>query len=248
MVRTYLQIEADDGSQEPVIEEEEEVEGDQEALGLFSVYVSTTRAAIAMGAAPCDSRIIVDAAAVDAGSSVISSIGVNLVTGLRATCVKPTKLIPCTRILYGSDGPAKVIGTIKFWFYFGGKMYTVMVHVIPGDTPLIFSHRDLDEMGFNYQSKYKIIERPTDGHYEAVEMRRGLHHLVFSRAGFFGEAHLRTMHRNLGHPTLEKQMKVLENANVSDVDGKIQAVLKEIIEHWRRANSRERNLTVLCSP
>ena len=77
----------------------------------------------------------------------------------------------------------KSLGEVTFSFYFGRRIYKVVVHVLPGDSPLIFSHLDLDNMGLNYQSWYKVIERVSDGHAEPVEMRNNLPYLVFTCAG-----------------------------------------------------------------
>lgn len=39
-------------------------------------------------------------------------------------------------------------------------MCRALVHVFPGNTPFILSDKDIDDLGFNYETKYKIIERP----------------------------------------------------------------------------------------
>lgn len=70
-------------------------------------------------------------------------------------------------------------------------------------------------MGLNYQSLYKMVERPDDGFFELVQVRNNSPYLVFSGSSYFTETHLRDMHRNLRHPSREKQMKVIEDANVN---------------------------------
>lgn len=72
-------------------------------------------------------------------------------------------------------------------------------------------------MQIKYQSLYKVLHRPSDGYTQQVEMRNNLPFLVFHSTGFYTEAQLLTMHRNLGHPSVEKQMKVIENTNFKNI-------------------------------
>ena len=72
---------------------------------------------------------------------------------------------------------------MKFYFLFGGVEYCVVLHIVPGSTPPIFCHRDIDSMGLNYQSLYKFLERPEDGYKEEVGIRQNLLYLVFPSFG-----------------------------------------------------------------
>lgn len=89
----------------------------------------------------------------------------------------------------------QTLGTILFWFYFGAEQYFVKFYVLPDNSPMLLSHRDMDWLRLNYQSFQKIITRIDDGYTEAVEMRNNLPFLVFSGVGFFTELQLKTMHQ-----------------------------------------------------
>ncbi len=224
--QTFLTELADAGIDEDDMQPSED---EEEGFAAFTVYATTARASAAMGVSPRSLATYVDAAMIDTGSSVITSIGSHLTTALRAASVIPTKQEESVRIIRGIGGSVQTLGAIKFWFCFGGRLYSVHVNVIPGDTPFILSHRDLDNMGLNYQSLFKIVERPEDGYVEPVEMRGNLPYLVFTMGGYFTETQLRNMHRNLGHPTLEKQIKVIENAGIMDLSQTTRDALREII-------------------
>lgn len=76
-------------------------------------------------------------------------------------------------------------GSMEFHFLFGGKMYSVSLYTLPGDDPMILSHRDMDKMGLNYQSFWKVIERVADSYSEPVAMRHNLPFLVFEKWEIF---------------------------------------------------------------
>lgn len=122
---------------------------------------------------------------------------------------------------------------MQYYFHFGGKEYEIKLYIVPGAVPLIFAHADLDRMGLNYQSLYKILERPEDGFVEPVEMRNGLPFLMFPSCGYLSACQLRTIHRNLGQPSVEKQMKVIEKADIQDLPKGIRKLVKEIVTHCR---------------
>lgn len=219
---------------DPEQEVEEEKDEIEVSFAAFSCYISDTRAAIAMGVSPRSTNHIVDACLIDTGSSIFSSVGADLQIALCAASARPALFEKCVKTMRGIGGiTLQTLGTILFWFYFGAELYSVKVYVLPGNTPMILSHRDLDCLGFNYQSFHKIITRMKDGYTESVEMRNNLPFLVFSGAGFFTESQLRTMHRNLGHPSIEKQMQVIENAKVKDLDKCTREKLKIIVDHCK---------------
>ena len=91
----------------------------------------------------------------------------------------------------------------------------------------------MDNMGINYQSLYKIVERPEDGYREKVEMRRNLPYLVFPCLGFFSDVQLKNMHRNLGHPSVEKHMKIIEQADLKNLDENTRFRLKNLVKHCK---------------
>ena len=57
--------------------------------------------------------------------------------------------------------------------------------------------------------------------------------LGFSSPGWLSSEQLRTMHRNLGLPTVEKQMQVLENARIGQLSGKVRNKFKEIVDYCK---------------
>lgn len=88
-------------------------------------------------------------------------------------------------------------------------------------------------MRLNYQCLFKIVERPSNGYVESIEIRNNLPYLVFSSPGWISAEQLRTLHRNLGHPTVKKQMQVLENAGIGQLSRKVRRKLKEIVEYCK---------------
>jgi len=78
----------------------------------------------------------------------------------------------------------------------------------------------LDALGLNYQSFWKVIERVKDSYIEEVDVRNNLPFLVFETTGFFSSNQLRQIHRNLGHPSVEKQMRVIEAADIKHLPKK----------------------------
>lgn len=95
--------------------------------------------------------------------------------------------------------------------------YTLDLRIVPGHTPLIVSHQNLDQMGISYQTLHKTTERPNDGYSERMEMRNYLSFLNFPRYNFLSISQLKTFHRNLSHPSVEKQMRIIESADIEDL-------------------------------
>ena len=104
---------------------------------------------------------------------------------------------------------------------------------------MLMSHRDMDQFGFNYQSGHKILERMSDSYQAPVEMRNGLPFLLFETVGFFSTSQLRAMHRNLGHPTIEKQMKILETAGVKDLSADTRKVIESLTKQCKHARLKK---------
>eukprot|EP00171_Calliarthron_tuberculosum_P014672 IDg14672t1 len=177
----------------------------------------------------------VDAALIDTGSSILSTIGEKLTRAAQMSSVLPTspnlKAKPRTIGAVGSTVRTK--GEMKFSFGFGGRIYKLILYIVPGNTPMLLSHRDMDAMGLNYQSLHKVVQRPEDGYEEEVQMRSNLPFLVFESNSFLTENQLRAMHRNFGHPTLEKQMKLIENAELEYLPRNTRKLLKNLIERCR---------------
>lgn len=77
-------------------------------------------------------------------------------------------------------------------------------------------------------------------------MRNNLPYHGFSSAGFFKEDQLRTMHRNLGHPSVEMQIPVIENAKVDDLNVNTMEILKKLPTVARLASLRKQTRVAFC--
>ena len=204
-----------------VYSDNDEDDGQSSDSGTNSVVsmIHACRSFAAMGLYPSNPDLRIDAIMLDTGCNYYSTIGDRLVDAACIASVRRTQPIYTkARTIVGLGG-AKLTtkGTLQFHFVFGGNMYTIKLHIVAGDDPMLMSHADMDRNGFNYQSWYKVLERVKDAYYEPVEMRSGLPFYVFQAVGFFSASQLRAMHRNLGHPSIEKQMKVIESAEIKDL-------------------------------
>lgn len=177
----------------------------------------------------------VEGAVIDTGSSILSTIGKDLVNAAVAvSCIR-------TSVAYGSKprkiegiGPiVQTLGTFEFHFMFGSKVYGMKVYILPGASPLLLCHKDLDDFGLNYQTYTKKLTRVSDGYTEKVPMIGGLPWLVFTHPSYFSEAQLRSMHRNLGHPSVNKHMKLIEQAKVADLPDDTRKSLEELVKHCK---------------
>lgn len=195
--------------------------------------ISAYRSFAAMGIYPSHPQIRVDAAMIDSGSSHLSTIGERLVRAAQMASVRKTKpnysQVKSIRGIGNSRVHTK--GSMKFYFLFGGEMYSILLYILPGDDPMILSGKDLDELGLNYISYWKLIERVKDSYAEKVDIRNNLPFLVFETVGFFSSKQLRTIHRNLGHPSVEKQMRVIEAAEIENLPRKTRRKIQEIVDH-----------------
>lgn len=66
----------------------------------------------------------------------------------------------------GIGSTTKTIGTLQFYFHFGEREYAIKFNIVPGPTPQIISHKDLNNLSLNYQTLYKSIDRPDEGYSE----------------------------------------------------------------------------------
>ena len=223
----------EDSDQEKDSEESESEDEEDEFIDeSASVYIAAARSMHAMGIPPRHAQTVIDSAVIDTASNILSTVGVELSSFLCVASVRRTKIMTTdgAREIQGVGSSIKTLGTIMFHFYFGGREYCVKVYVVPGSSPFLLSHRDLDIMGLNYQSLYKVIERPEDGHQERVEMRGNLPHLLFSTYGYFTEVELRNMHRNLGHPSVDKQVKIISDPGIQDLPKSTRQQLIELVK------------------
>lgn len=207
-------------------------DSEADSINLMSM-ISAYRSYAAMGIYPSHPELQMDAALIDTGSSHLSTIGERLVSAAQIASVRKTKPdYSSAKTLRGiGNSRVKTKGTLKFYFLFGGKMYTISLFILDGDDPMIISHKDLDRFGLNYQSYFKVIERMEDSYIQQVEMRNNLPFLVFETTGFFSTKQLRAIHRNLGHPSVERTMKVIETADINGLPSDTKTQLEKIAKH-----------------
>lgn len=112
-------------------------------------YVSSVRATVALGISPKKSKYIFDAALLDTGSATLSVIGEVLVAGACVTSATSLQFGNYTGFINEICDIVQTLGTMQFYFCFcfGGRLYCVLLHIVPNYAPLIFSRKDLDEMG-----------------------------------------------------------------------------------------------------
>ena len=226
----------DDIEDSPTEKEDEE---DEDTSGMESgstcMMISDCRSFAAMGIYPSSPMLRVDACLLDTGCNKLSTIGDRLVSAARVASVRST--VPeykKSATIHGIGGNTTAIkGKMKFHFLFGGELCTILLHIVAGEDPMLLSHADMDMLGLNYQSGYKIVERMSDHYTQDVEMRNGLPFLVFETVGFLSTNKLRAIHRNLGHPSVEKQMKVLETAELEDLPRNTRTELERIVKHCK---------------
>ena len=198
-------------------------------------FISMSKTYVAMGVYPQNPWLRVDSIMIDTGCSELSTIGERLVTAAQVASAMPTKPDWNSTINIRGIGGARVKtkGTMNFSFIFGGRMYTIILHIVQGDDMMILSHLDLDRLQLCYVSYPKVVYRPSDFYCEKVSMRGKLPFLVFESFGFFSSTKLRAIHRNLGHPSVDKQMKVIEAAEIPDLDPNTREKLQKIVKHCK---------------
>lgn len=208
----------------------EDDQGGQSNLAV-AFHVHESRVLASMGLGTFQSPI--NGAVIDSGSSILSTIGERLVNGAKAvTAVQFNPRYDLEKTTIGGIGTSwKTQGQFKFGFIFGHLLYEMDVHILPGISPLLISHKDLDRMGLNYQTHFKTITRVSDGYTEDVTMKGGLPYLRFNHQSLFSEAQLRAMHRNLGHPSVEKQMRVIASAEIEDLPEDTRRKLEKLVQH-----------------
>lgn len=224
----------DDKTSESESESESQDLDSDSYLAIANLAV-TKRASASFGLAMLHPEYNVDAALIDTGSSILSTIGENLARAAQIASALPTSpnynANPRTIGAVGSS--VSTLGELKFAFNFGGRTYVLMLYIVPGNTPLLLSHKDLDSMGLNYQTLHKVVERLDDGYKEKVQMRNHLPFLVFSPTSYLTENQLRAIHRNLGHPSFDKQMKIIEQSNLDDLPDDTREKLEKIVKYCR---------------
>lgn len=129
---------------------------------------------------------IIGGALIDTGTNVLSSVGLAPLPAARILDMHD--VVPIfnrnSKQILGIGDSIQSVGTLEFYFHFVEIEFSVTFNTVPGSTPLIVSHKDLDDLGLNYQTLHKIIDRPKDGYKEKAEMRNYSFYLVFPEYGF----------------------------------------------------------------
>lgn len=103
----------------------------------------------------------------------------------------------------------KTMESLSYYFPFGNQEYSVNLNSVPWPTPLITSHKYLDDMGLSYRTYYYISWRPEDCYPESIEMRNYFPLLSFSSYRYLLTSQLSNIHRDLGHSSIQKQMIII---------------------------------------
>lgn len=123
----------------------ENVIGEDDESTASGYFISQARALVAMGLSHSDIDFVIDAIMLDTGSSRLSTVGSKFVQAVIIASVNRTTFNrSVSRKIVGIGGVIQTLGVIMFSFFFGERIYTIDVHVLPGTSPFILSHRDLD--------------------------------------------------------------------------------------------------------
>lgn len=105
---------------------------------------------------------------------------------------------------------------------FGHQLYEIKVHILPVRVLFYF----LIEIWTSW-----TITPVSDGYIEDAVIINELPYLQFAHQSSFTEAQLRTMHWNLGHPPVEKQMRVIANAKIEDLPKNTRNQIEALVKH-----------------
>lgn len=122
----------------------------------------------------------------------------------------------------------QTLETVLFIFHFGGREYSVDLNIEPGSTPFIISRKALDGTVLKYHRYYKIFDRPEDGFQQKVEMLNYSPLLMFPQLSFLKTTKLQNIQLNIGYPSVEKEMRIVEQVNVTDMLEEAKRELKNI--------------------
>lgn len=98
---------------------------------------------------------------IDTGSNVVYSIRLPFLPATRVENMRNVRPVFGHRLkrITGIGKSTSTVGTLKFYFHFGSKEFSVDLNTIPGATPFIISQKDLASMGLNNQAPCKTIDR-----------------------------------------------------------------------------------------
>ena len=203
MARAYLI-----GEEDAVEDESNDGESDADFGEESEAYTVSTRSIAAMSISAKNAQFVVDAAFLDTACSKLSLVEKQHIAATEVSSLREiAPVMGNQKSIEGIGGSVPTIGTMMFYFLFGGREYAVKLNIVLNRFPLSISQIDLDKMGLNYQALYKIGERLGDGFVEKVEIRNGLPFLVPSSCCYQTMAQLKIIHRNLGHLSLDKQIR-----------------------------------------
>lgn len=232
-MKAYMAVLAAESSESSSSDNDADEQGDESYDNAVGFQVTMCRALAYMGMKPGEDRVSVCGGVIDTGSSILSTIGEALVVSASAVSAIETH-VKRDNDPFSLDGISITVetrGTLQFSFVFGGKMYNLKLYIILGTSPMLICHRDMDRFGLNYQTLKKTITRKSDSYIEKATMINGVPYLMFSFPSYFSAQQLRNIHRNLGHPSVEKQIKVIEAAGVENLSQNTRSMLKKLVEH-----------------
>ncbi len=147
------------------------------------------------------------------------------------------------KISFIGTSSVSTLGNLIFYFLFGRKEYKIKLYILPGITPFIFSQNDPNKFGLNKPSLQKTISRPSDACEENGGNEKYAIFFCFSTYGYFNTTQLSNIHRKLGHPLVDKPLRVIENAEIQDLTTDTRKQVKMIVKTCRACQLKERKTT-----
>ncbi len=174
---------------------------------------------------------------VDTGASLLSTVGEEWMPTLRTATSSQLSIRQRGEdivAIHGvGDNSVATKGSFECPIYFGHQPYSGRVFVVPGFSPFLLFHRDMDRIGISYHSLEKTVVHPEDGHEQNVMWHRSLPFLPFCSVSFLSDAQVKNIHHNLGHAPTDKVARLLEVADESLRTTEIRVALKRVAEECR---------------
>lgn len=104
----------------------------------------------------------------------------------------------------------QILDTLKLYFHFITRGHLLNHNIHPGPASQIIVHRDLDEMGRNYQTFYKTIDAPDDVFTKNVGTPNPLSFLLLLYNDFLSGVQLRNIQENQGPLSMERHRRVIK--------------------------------------
>lgn len=96
---------------------------------------------------------------------------------------------------------------------------------------MIIPCKDLDDLGLNDQTFCKVIERPKDDYTRIFTIHNNLPFSQFTQYTSLSSSQLKNIHRKLGHLHVEKQMKVIEQAEMENLPEFPRREIEKIVKY-----------------